>query len=136
MDFSTADPEALLKFAKTDAIHHTQDDEGTAYGERHITVAEAAERVAIGAGGPVVTGSPSTVAHALQCWMDETGIDGFNLTYTVVPESVTEFVDLIVPELQNRGVYKTAYAKGTLREKLFGEGPRLQAPHKGVTFRR
>ena len=68
--------------------------------------------------------------------MDETGIDGFNLTYTVVPESVTEFVDLIVPELQSRGVYKTAYAKGTLREKLFGKGPRLQAPHKGVTFRR
>ena len=37
MDFSTAEPGALLKFAKTDAIHHTQDDEGKAYGERHIT---------------------------------------------------------------------------------------------------
>ena len=136
MDFSSANPETLLKFVKTDAIHHTLDDDGSPYGERHMTVAEAARRVAIGAGGPIITGSPSTVAGALHSWMDETGIDGFNLTYTVVPESITEFVDLIVPELQSRGLYKTAYAPGTLREKLFRAGPRLQAPHKGVTFRK
>jgi len=136
MDFSTTDPQALLKFTKTDAIQHTQDDGRTPYGERNITIAEAAKRVAIGAGGPVITGSPATVANALASWMDDTGVDGFNLTYTVVPESITDFIDLIVPELQSRGVYKTAYSKGTLREKLFGESPRLQAPHKGVTFRR
>ncbi|KPZ07919.1 hypothetical protein ALO43_200119 [Pseudomonas tremae] len=40
-----------------------------------------------------------------------------------------------MPELQKRGVYKTEYAKGTLREKLFGEGPRLEAGHPGAAFR-
>ena len=136
MDLADADPETLLKFVKTDAIQHTLENGRTPYGDRRVTIAEAAERVAIGAGGPVVTGSASTVADALQSWMDETGVDGFNLTYTVVPESVTEFVDVVVPELQSRGLYKTAYANGTLREKLFGRGPRLRAPHKGVGFRR
>lgn len=96
MDLSSADPKMLLEFVKTDAIYHTQ--ENAPYGKRDMTVAEAAERVAIGAGGPLVTGSPMTVADALQSWMDETGIDGFNLTYTVVPECITEFVDLVVPE--------------------------------------
>ena len=134
MDFASAHPETLLKFTKTDAIQHTRDS--AHYGRGQITVAEAADRVAIGAGGPVVVGSPISVADTLQSWMDETGVDGFNLTYTVVPESVTEFVDKVVPELQSRGVYKTAYTEGTLREKLFGQGPRLRAPHKGVTFRR
>ncbi|MCT1292993.1 N5,N10-methylene tetrahydromethanopterin reductase, partial [Pseudomonas aeruginosa] len=44
--------------------------------------------------------------------------------------------DLVVPELQARGSYKTAYAPGTLREKLFGGGrARLQAEHAGAAFR-
>ena len=43
--------------------------------------------------------------------------------------------DLLVPELQKRGVYKTDYRQGTLREKLGGAGPRLQAPHPGAAYR-
>jgi FMN-dependent oxidoreductase (nitrilotriacetate monooxygenase family) len=82
-----------------------------------------------------VVGDPAQVADELQSWIDETGIDGFNLTRTVVPESYEDFVDLIVPELQNRKVYKTAYAEGTLREKLFSRGDRLPARHTGAQFR-
>ncbi len=54
----------------------------------------------------------------------------------MVPESYEDFVDLVVPELQSRGVYKTAYAEGTLREKLFAGGRRLPARHVGAGFRR
>ena len=42
---------------------------------------------------------------------------------------------LLVPELQKRGVYKTEYAPGTLREKLFNEGPRLAPGHPGAGYR-
>ena len=53
-----------------------------------------------------------------------------------MPESLNAFVDLVVPELQSRGVYKTAYRDGTLREKLFpGRGPRLHTTHPGASFR-
>ncbi len=41
----------------------------------------------------------------------------------------------MVPELQRRGVYATQYREGTLREKLFGEGPYLPANHPAHRFR-
>ena len=72
------------------------------------------------------------MADALQAWVAEADVDGFNLSRTVMPECWEAVVDLLVPELQARGAYKTAYAAGTYRDKLFGAGPRLRAPHPAV----
>jgi len=99
------------------------------------SVDEWADYLVVGGAAPVVAGSPKTIADEMEAWMDETGIDGFNLAYTVMPECMTEFVDLVVPELQRRGRYKTAYTAGTMREKLFGAGPRLATPHPGARYR-
>jgi hypothetical protein len=85
---------------------------------------------------PAIVGTAAQVADELQAWVEETGVDGFNLSRTVAPESYEDFIDLVVPELQNRGLYKTAYAEGTLRKKLFGEGDRLPARHTAASFRR
>jgi hypothetical protein len=54
-----------------------------------------------------------------------------------MPESFEDFVDLVVPELQNRGVYKEDYAAApTLREKLFGAGrARLPETHSAAQYR-
>ena len=46
-----------------------------------------------------------------------------------------DVVELLIPELQKRGVYKQDYAAGTLREKLFAAGPQLSAPHPGAGYR-
>jgi hypothetical protein len=52
-----------------------------------------------------------------------------------MPESLNAFVDLVVPELQSRGVYKTASRQGTLREKLFpGRAALLHSTHPGASF--
>ena len=99
------------------------------------TVRQAAEHVAIGGIGPVFVGSPATVADQLEAWVDETDVDGFNLAFAVRPETFVDVADLLVPEFQRRGRYKTAYREGTLREKLFGGAPRLQAPHVGASYR-
>jgi hypothetical protein len=53
----------------------------------------------------------------------------------VTPESFEDFVALVVPELQRRGVYKRDYRPGTLREKLFGRGPHIAAPHPAARYR-
>jgi hypothetical protein len=53
----------------------------------------------------------------------------------VRPETFEDVVDWIVPELQRRGRYRTSYTSGALREKLFGAGPRLLAPHPGAAHR-
>ncbi len=89
-------------------------------------------------GGRYITlvGSPEQVADELEAWIAETGLDGFNLTRTVTPESYVDFIDLVIPELQRRGSYKTAYSNGTLREKLFRAGAQLPPQHTGASYRR
>ncbi|WP_321816901.1 MULTISPECIES: LLM class flavin-dependent oxidoreductase [unclassified Paraburkholderia] len=94
------------------------------------------EMFELGGRYPAIVGSPAQVADELQAWVDEADVDGFNLSRTVAPESYEDFVDLIVPELQNRGIYKTAYEEGTLRQKLFKEGDTLPQRHAGASFRR
>ena len=84
----------------------------------------------------LISGDASQVADQLLSWVAETGIDGFNLTRTVVPECHESFVDLVVPALQDRDAYKTSYEEGTLRHKLHGEGDRLPERHAGSAFRR
>ncbi|MEN4752044.1 LLM class flavin-dependent oxidoreductase [Pseudomonas sp. Ps21-P2] len=89
-------------------------------------------------GGRYITliGSPGQVADELESWIAETGLDGFNLTRIVTPESYEDFIDLVIPELQRRGSYKTAYEHGTLREKLFEDGDaRLPERHAGAAYR-
>ena len=72
----------------------------------------------------------------MEAWLGETGCDGFNLAYAVLPETFVDFVDLVVPELQRRGRYKRAYAPGTLRQKLYGGDARLAPPHPAAAVRR
>jgi len=84
---------------------------------------------------PAIVGDAAQVVDVLQGWVDDTGVDGFNLTSTVVPESFEDFIDVVVPELQQRGLYKTASTEGSLRHKLFGQGDRLPARHAAAGFR-
>jgi FMN-dependent oxidoreductase (nitrilotriacetate monooxygenase family) len=76
-----------------------------------------------------IVGDPAQVADALEHWMAVADVDGFNLSRTVMPECLHAVIDLLVPVLQARGSYKTQYAAGTYREKLFGAGARLAALH-------
>ncbi|MBB3221007.1 LLM class flavin-dependent oxidoreductase [Pseudoduganella umbonata] len=83
-----------------------------------------------------IVGTPSQVADEIARIVAETDLDGFNLTRTVAPECYRDFIELVIPELQGRGLYKTAYEEGTLREKLFGAGrARLPGNHHGAQFR-
>jgi FMN-dependent oxidoreductase (nitrilotriacetate monooxygenase family) len=82
-----------------------------------------------------MVGSVADIADRLIEYAEATGADGFNLSRTVFPEGLEEVVDRLVPALQERGAYKRAYAPGTYREKLFGAGPRLAAPHPAAGFR-
>lgn len=91
---------------------------------------EVAEHVGIGGIGPVLVGSVATVCDALERWVEATDIDGFNLCYVVAHETFADVVDQVVPELQRRGRYRTAYEPGVLGEKLFERGrPHVRASH-------
>ncbi|MDM0014659.1 LLM class flavin-dependent oxidoreductase [Variovorax sp. J22P168] len=132
VDYSRYDLDAPIAYGQANAI---QSAARTAE-QRGWTRRQLLELFELGGRYPAIVGSAAQVADELQSWIAETGVDGFNLSRTVVPESYEDFVDLVVPELQQRGVYKTAYAPGTLRSKLFGEADRLPARHVGASFRR
>lgn len=123
IDFSKMDPNDIVQHVENDAGRSALENITRADTSRVWTVRDVAEHVAVGGMGPVFVGSPAQVADQLEAWVDETGIDGFNLAFAVRPETFSSVADLIVPELQRRGRYKSRYAQGTLREKLFGSGP-------------
>jgi len=72
----------------------------------------------------------------IEAWFDQTDVDGLNVPFAVSPGDFEDITDMLVPELVRRGRYKNAYRKGTLREKLFGDGrARLRAPHPATGYR-
>jgi len=72
-------------------------------------------------------GTPASVADELAHWVRSGASDGFNLTPWVVPGGLDDVVDRLVPELQERGAYRTEYEGTTLREHL---GLRAPVPHR------
>ena len=83
--------------------------------------------------GAWLVGSAEQVADELQRRF-ENGLDGFNLTYTVTPGTFVDFVEGVVPILQQRGLVQTEYSVGSLRRKLFGTD-KLPTSHPAATFR-
>jgi FMN-dependent oxidoreductase (nitrilotriacetate monooxygenase family) len=93
------------------------------------------EEAGLGGRYPVLVGTGSEVAASLATWMEEGEIDGFNITRTVVPESYEDVIDHVIPVLQERGLYKTTYGEGSLRNRIFGRGNRLPDAHTGASHR-
>ena len=132
IDFSRYDPDAVIEYLENDAGRTALASFSSADPTRKWTVREAAQFVGLGGRSPVLVGSAAEVADALIDWQAATGIDGYNLTYAVAHETFADVVEHLVPELQRRGVYRTGYADGTLRQKLFGRGDRLAPTHVGL----
>ena len=51
-------------------------------------------------------------------WLTSFGCDGFNIMFPYRPQGLDDFVDKVVPELQNRGIFRREYEGRTLRENL------------------
>jgi alkanesulfonate monooxygenase len=71
-----------------------------------------------GYGGLSFTGSAKTIADEMQHWLESDACDGFNIMFPTIPGGVEDFVRLVVPELQSRGIFRKEYAGATLREHL------------------
>ena len=69
-------------------------------------------------GGLEMIGTPATIADQMQEWLEGEGCDGFNVMFPYVPGGLDDFVDLVVPELQRRGLFRREYEGVTLRENL------------------
>ena len=85
--------------------------------EGQLTLRQLARRLSAG-GHRVLIGTPESVADEFQRWFEADAADGFNIMFPAFPESVEDFVTLIVPELQRRGLFRLDYEGRTLRENL------------------
>ncbi|WP_091221838.1 LLM class flavin-dependent oxidoreductase [Paenibacillus sp. BC26] len=84
----------------------------------NMTIRQFLSRSYAGHGHVSFTGSVIQVADFIEKWLAEGGADGFNILPPLFPSGLDTFVDKVVPELQNRGLFRTAYEGTTLRENL------------------
>lgn len=83
-----------------------------------LTIRELADRVGAARGHWMLCGTPDKIADELQRWFEERGCDGFNVMPPYFPGGLDDFVELVVPILQERGLFRADYAGSTLREHL------------------
>lgn len=84
----------------------------------HLTIRQLYERIAGGRGHFTVVGTAREVADQMQAWFEREAADGFNFMAPALPGGLDDFLSLVVPELQRRGLFRTEYRGATLREHL------------------
>ncbi|MET4901157.1 NtaA/DmoA family FMN-dependent monooxygenase [Paenarthrobacter sp. CC6] len=104
----TTSPDAIVGYR--DAVLSFRMPDG-----RKPTVRELIENYK---GPGTVVGSPSTIADYMENEIESGACDGFCLLVQGLPEELEDFVNLVVPELQKRGRFRTSYKEGTLRDQL------------------
>ncbi|AJE45842.1 LLM class flavin-dependent oxidoreductase [Celeribacter indicus] len=86
--------------------------------ENGFTIRQLYQWIASARGHFTIVGTAGQVADMLQEWFENEGADGFNILPPWLPTALDDFVDLVIPELQRRGLFRTAYEGRTLRENL------------------
>jgi FMN-dependent oxidoreductase (nitrilotriacetate monooxygenase family) len=130
MDLSELEPDQPLEHIETEAIQGVV-NAFTTNDDRDWTVREMAEFAGLGTTSPVVVGTPEDVADTFEHWYRTLGVDGINVKEVVRPDTLRDFVDLVVPELRDRGVLADPEGE-TLRERTSGQRG-LPAGHPGQT---
>ena len=133
IDFSKFDIDEPIETGKSQAIVSNIEAMTSSQGPQW-TRRKLLEQMVLGSRQAPWVGGADTIAEKMIAWSIEADVDGYNLARTVVPECFDDFIALVVPQLQERGAYKTAYAEGSLRGKLFGRD-RLPATHPAAKFR-
>lgn len=82
-----------------------------------------ANHIKVGGLGATVVGTAEEVADEMERWVEEADIDGFNLSYALMPETFVDVVERLLPVLRKRGLFWDDYAVdgGTYRENVYGQ---------------
>jgi FMN-dependent oxidoreductase (nitrilotriacetate monooxygenase family) len=98
----------------------------------NLTVRQLAMRAAVGRVN-TIRGSATDIADYIQFWFEEEACDGFNIMPPYLPGAFDDFVELVVPELQRRGLFRKEYEGTTLRENLGLRRPQSRYSIKELT---
>lgn len=122
VDFSQFDPDEYVENVKTDASRGFLEKYTIASTNKRWTVREAVIHHGLGIGATKVVGTPEQIADELEKMATEGDADGFNVIQATSPGTFVDFIDYVVPVLQDRGLFRKEYEANTLRENLFGIG--------------
>ncbi|KON70976.1 nitrilotriacetate monooxygenase [Peribacillus butanolivorans] len=95
----------------------------------NLTLRQTYQWVAGSRGHHIAIGTPTQIADKIEDWVNENAADGFNIMPALLPDSLTDFVELVVPELQSKGIFRTKYESNTLRGNLGLDKPVNQYSH-------
>jgi alkanesulfonate monooxygenase SsuD/methylene tetrahydromethanopterin reductase-like flavin-dependent oxidoreductase (luciferase family) len=84
----------------------------------NLSIRQLYERVASARGHWTLVGTPEHIADQLEHWFKTGAADGFNVLAPTLPHGLKDFADLVIPELQRRGLFRTEYTGRTLRDHL------------------
>ncbi|MFZ4214502.1 LLM class flavin-dependent oxidoreductase [Pantoea endophytica] len=84
----------------------------------NLTIRQLYQRVVGARGHLTLVGTPDSVADVMQQWIDEEAADGFNIMPGHLPVGLSDFTELVIPELQRRGIFRKQYTGATLRDNL------------------
>ena len=96
-----------------------------------LTIRQLYLSVSGGRGHRFLLGTPQHIGDELENWFVNGGADGFNVMPPYLPDGLADFVDLVIPELQRRGLFRTEYEGRTLRDHLGLERPPFGAHRPG-----
>jgi alkanesulfonate monooxygenase len=109
-------PDPLPRRANTSLAHF---ESIVALGKReNLTIRQLGMRVAGARGKNVIKGSPAQVVDYMEEWFQARACDGFTVMPPYIPGALDDFCELVIPELQKRGRFRTEYEGKTLREHL------------------
>jgi alkanesulfonate monooxygenase len=76
------------------------------------------QRFAGARGQRTVVGTAAMIVDEMQTWFDKHAVDGFLVQPSTLPGGLNDFVELVMPELRDRGLFRTEYEGTTLRQNM------------------
>jgi FMN-dependent oxidoreductase (nitrilotriacetate monooxygenase family) len=95
-----------------------------------LTVKQMYQKYGAARGQRTVTGTPSQIADQMEAWFRNRAVDGFLIQPAVLPEGLDDFITMVIPELQTRGIFRSEYEGKTLRENLGLRRPESRYSHR------
>jgi FMN-dependent oxidoreductase (nitrilotriacetate monooxygenase family) len=118
VDIFACDPDGPLPELKPSNAARARQEMIIAMGKRGMTIRQIGRVLAMSQAHRVLYGTPKSLADDMQAWLEAGACDGFNLLFPHYPKPLEEWVTLVIPELQRRGIFRTEYEGKTFRENL------------------
>ncbi|MDH2406550.1 LLM class flavin-dependent oxidoreductase [Bradyrhizobium sp. SSUT18] len=95
-----------------------------------LTIRQLYKKLGMAQEHNTVVGTPADIVDEMEAWMDGGAADGFNITPTHLPHGLNDFVELVLPEIRRRGLFRDEYEGKTLRENLGLHTPASRYQHQ------